>query len=178
MKKLPDTILQFYKHGEILEQYYNDNAYPVDFDLNGKLYKLNTNSNNTTRSTVFYHPRILQHKWESIKDANDLIHTSQTKMYINAGKILDTYYTCEAKLVDLVQTGCTDVLSPNIAQEITIEMFYKCSASMLSAFIKVRVLKNLLDTYMIPNKGKSGQVCAGDSDKNKGSIYDCISLSG
>ena len=60
-------------------------------------------------------------------------------MLINAEQILTTNKECEVKLVDLVQQGCTDVLSPIIAQEITIEMFSKCTSSMLSAFIKVRV---------------------------------------
>ena len=78
---------------------------------------------------------------------------------------------CEAKLVDLVEKGCTDALSTIIAQEITIDMFAKCSASMLGAFIKVRQLKNLLDSYMLPNKGKPSQVRAGVTDaKTKGPL--------
>ena len=77
MDRVPDLVLEFYKHGEILEQYYDDNKFPVDFDKNGKLYRLSSNANNITRSTVLYPPSILQNKRESIKMANDLINSSQ-----------------------------------------------------------------------------------------------------
>ena len=166
MKMVPAIVLEFYKNGEILEQFYDDKEFPLDFDKNGKLYRLNSNANNMTRSSVLYHPSILQNKRETIKKANDLINSDQTKALIDAEQLFVTNKECEDKLVQLVLPGSTDSFSIQIAQEITIEMFHKCSALLLCAFIKVRLLNNLLDTYMMPLKGKPGLVRSGLTDKN------------
>ena len=53
-----------------------------------------------------------------------------------------------------------------IQEKLTCEMFYKCSSMLLTAFIKVRVLTNLIEAYNIQNKGKPVDVNAGIMDRN------------
>ena len=84
MKIVPQPILQMYKSGEILEQFYDQHDFPIECDLNSNLYKLNSTANNMTRSTVLYHPSILLNKRESIKKANDTINEDQDKLLIDA----------------------------------------------------------------------------------------------
>lgn len=71
-----------------------------------------------TRSTILYHPNILNEKRESIKKANILINKGQSKVLVDAERILVLNKECEAKLVDQVQTGCKNVLTNIIADEI------------------------------------------------------------
>ena len=56
-----------------------------------------------------------------------------------------------------------------IQEQLTCEMFYKCSAMLLTDFIKVRVLTDLTEAYNILNKDKPVNVQAGIIDrKTKG----------
>ena len=95
MKMVPNAILQMYKNGEILEPYYDEYDFPIDCDLNGNLYTLNSNANNMTRSTVLYHPTILHNKREAIKKANDTINEDQNKLTIDAKRLLVLNEECE-----------------------------------------------------------------------------------
>ena len=59
-------LLQFYKCGEIMKSYDDDKQFPIDFDLKGNLYHLNSNADNMSRSTVLYHPSILSEKKRAV----------------------------------------------------------------------------------------------------------------
>ena len=53
----------------------------------------------------------------------------------------------------------------NIAEKLNIDLLHKCSASLLLAFIKVRVLKDLTENYVMLNKEKPIHIRAGMTDK-------------
>ena len=62
---------------------------------------------------------------------------------------------CETKLVELAQGNADNTCyTPMIQEQLTVDFFYKCSAMLLTAFIKVRALTDLTEAYNIPNKGK------------------------
>ena len=51
---------------------------------------------------------------------------------------------CETKVVELVQGNEENTCyTPMIQEQLTCEMFYKCTAMLLTAFIKVIVLTDL-----------------------------------
>ena len=54
---------------------------------------------------------------------------------------------------------------------INIDTLHKCSASLLTAFIKVRMKKDLTENYVMPNKGNPALIRAGVTDqKTKGPL--------
>ena len=56
-------------------------------------------------------------------------------------------------------------------QQMTCEIFYKCSAMLLTAFIKVRVLSDLTEAYNIPNKGKPVDAQAGIMNRKTKGLF-------
>ena len=97
--EIPAAILKFYKCGKILEAFYDERRFPIDFDLKGNIYRLNSNANNMHRSTVIYHPSILSDKRDIIRKANDLINESQERILQEAARLLVLNKECEMKLV-------------------------------------------------------------------------------
>ena len=71
-------------------------------------------------------------------------------------------------------TGCIDPNASYIAdihQKLSYDTFYKCTASYLNAFIRVRLLSDLTDMYLMPNKGKPNDIMAGLLDKKTQGSY-------
>ena len=164
MKMVPQAILQMYKSGEILETFYDHHDFPIDSDLNGILYQLNSTANNMTRSTVLYYPSILLNKRETIKKANDTKNEDQDKLLIDAKRLLVVNEECESKFFGLLG-GEQGVYNSYIAENLNIDTLHKCSASLLTASIKVRVLKDLTENYVMPNKRKPIHIREGVTDK-------------
>ena len=175
-KQIPSTILEMYKCGEITESFYDDTKFPIDFDLKGNIYKLNSNDNNMNRSTVLYHPRILADKRAVIKKAIDLINEDQDSMVYDATRLLVVNKQCEAKLIALCGGEDLTNYTTMIQDKLTHEIIHKCSAMLLNVFIKVRILKYLIEAYIMPKKGDPDKVLSGLVDKKtKGSFMIALS---
>ena len=67
MKHIPEAIFEFYKSSNSLESFADDRVFSLNLYLNGNLYRLNSQVDNLTRSTVLYHPSILVDKKTRIK---------------------------------------------------------------------------------------------------------------
>ena len=114
---IPAAILQFYKCGEILEYFYDEIKFPIDFDLKGSIYRLNRNANNMSRSTVLYHPSILSDKRDVIRKANNLINESLEMILQDAARLLVLNKECATKLVELVQGNAENTCYTPMIQE-------------------------------------------------------------
>ena len=56
-------------------------------------------------------------------------------------------------------------------ENVNLDTLNKCTASLLTAFIKVRIFKNLTVNYVMTNKGRLIQIRAGVTDqKTKGPL--------
>ena len=146
-KIISEAILQFYKCGEILELFYDDRKFGIDFDLKGNKYTLNSNANNMTRSTVLYHPKTLSDRRSTIKKAIDIMNEGQQKILDDAARLLIQNKECEKKLAELVGTDddLDNKYTTFIQEILNYDTFYKCSVALLNAFIKVRVLMDLTE---------------------------------
>lgn len=153
--------MQFYKCAEILESFYNDSKLPINSDLKGNLYILNSNANNMNRSTVRYYLNILSDKRAGIKKANNSINIDQDNILYDTARLLVVNKDCEIKLIALCGGEENPIYTPMIQEKLTYEVSHKCSAMLLNAFIRVRILKNLTDTYNMPNKGGPAKVLPG-----------------
>ena len=171
IKMVPACILQFYKYGETIESFYDDLNFPLDSDLNGNQYLLNSNADNMTRSTVLYHPRILVRKRGKIRQIAELKNSTQDKVLSDTQQLFVVNKQCGEKLVNLTIPGSKEEYSDCNFELITIDILYKCSAYLLTTFMKVRTLKDLTEPYILPNKGNPNDVRAGNVDKKQKDRY-------
>ena len=167
MKRVPEAVLEFYKSGKILESFYDQRGFPVDFYLNGNQYVLTSQADNMTRSRVLYHPTILRDKGAKIKQIIGTRNSAQEKLLSNAGQLLVLNKECEAKIVDLILPESKRAYSQDHFKLVTIDILYKYSASLPSFFIKVKSLKDLTEKVILPIKGKVEDVRSGVVDKNR-----------
>ena len=86
---------------------------------------------------------------------------AQEKLVLDAQQFLAVNNECNRRLVDIIKPGLNVEHSESIADDLTIKLFYKCSASLLTTLIKVKILENLTETLIVRNKGKSHEVTSG-----------------
>ena len=59
---LPSVISEIHSEGEVYEKFYDDLNFPVDQDIDGGVWKLNSSADHLTRSKVLYHPTVIAKK--------------------------------------------------------------------------------------------------------------------
>ena len=65
MRILPSVIAEMHSEGEVSEKFYDDLNFPVDQDIDGGVWKLNSSADHLTRSKVLYHPTVIAKKGKS-----------------------------------------------------------------------------------------------------------------
>ena len=68
-----------YDNGNIGEDFYDENEFPLDSDKDGKTYILNSVKDHLCRSKIMYHPKILADKKELINNKIAAIDNEKVK---------------------------------------------------------------------------------------------------
>ena len=170
MKMIPLAILEVYKSGEVSEEFYNTNNFPLDCDKDGNTWYLKSNADHLTRSKVLHHPMVI------LKKKNDILSCLRTKRMKDnklndaAKSLLSLNRDCEKQLLSQLNLPVTTVISAEVFEGSTLSQFFRCNVSMLSAFYKVRMLHNLTDKLVLPKKGTIDEAVAGIIDKKSNGL--------
>ena len=62
MTVLPYVISDIFSEGEVTEQFYDDNNFPLDRDHRGEVWRLKSTADHLTRYKVIYHPTVIEKK--------------------------------------------------------------------------------------------------------------------
>ena len=167
MKMLPAVIGEMHSEGEVSEQFYDDLNFPLDQDIDGGVWKLNSTADHLTRSKVLYHPTVIEKKKEELYLSKVTQNNKVVKAYEEAVKVFELNIDCEAEVFKMLEKNITDAVlraKVNISMA-TIEIFDKLKVKHLSSFYRCRVQEDLMKKIKIPQKGNLQKVAKGEVDK-------------
>ena len=165
--RLPSVISEMYANGEIPESFYDDNDYPLDKDHDGNIWRLTSNADHLTRSSVLYHPLVVQKKSDDIRICVNTRHQHDIRLITESNLTIEMNKDAVLKLKEMINQ-VKDISSMDdsaLLHEATLEMFEKIKAPLLSAFYKCRVLHDLKVKIPIPAKGNCKKINDGVLDK-------------
>ena len=82
---LPQLMSEMFTYGEISEEFFNANDFPLDYDHDGNIWHLKSSADHLTRSKVLYHPTAIAKKQEIIlqcmaaKNTKEMNTTSENR---------------------------------------------------------------------------------------------------
>ena len=67
LNQLNNVISEMMSEGDVVEEFYDDCSFPLDYDHDGNIWKLRSNADHLTSSKVLYHPSVVAKKNEDIR---------------------------------------------------------------------------------------------------------------
>ena len=167
LDQLHNVISEMMSEGDVVEEFYDDCSFPLDYDHDGNIWKLRSNDDHLTRSKVLYHPSVVAKKNEDIRLSVEAKTSKELKVYQDAKALMEVNKDIKVKLLNTIQEQLTTVgldTVPSLSL-CTIEMFDKLKVTELTAFYRVRVQDDLNTKFICPIKGTMDKVTAGVLDK-------------
>ena len=62
LSNLPYVLAEMFSNGEVPENYFDENQYPLDKDNDGNIWRLRSDADHLTRSKVMHHPTFIAKK--------------------------------------------------------------------------------------------------------------------
>ena len=178
LSELPGLICEMYSEGEISEQYYDDNHFPLDKDHRGTVWRLKSNADHLTRSKVLYHPSIIAKNNEDIRLCVESQTSKEVKVYQDAKAMYEVNKDLCIKLLAIVQDNLNQGNMDTVPALTlcTLEMFERVKVHALTAFYRCRMQSDLKMKFVCPAKGTIDKVRAGEVDKKQRSLVDSMLL--
>ena len=114
---LPQLMSEMFTYGEISEEFYNANDFPLDYDHDGNIWHLKSSADHLTRSKVLYHPTVIAKKQEIILQCMAAKNTKEMKAMDEAKAVLESNKDCEQAVINMVK-------EPKIVRTCPISIFY------------------------------------------------------
>ena len=137
MSTLPYVIAEMYSNGEVPENFYDENSFPLDKDNDGNVWKLRSEADHLTRSKVMYHPTVIEKKTEDIRVA---LHAKQVKanaVYNDGKQLIECNRDCETELLKYLSTSLDKDTTVTDLCHVTIAMLEKSMQDYWEPFINV-----------------------------------------
>ena len=100
-------INEMFHNGEVSEEYYNENNYPLDKDKGGNIWRLNSKADHLTRSKVLYHPAVIAKKNSDIRLCLEAKTSKELRAYEDAKTLYEMNKDTEVKLMAGIQEQLT-----------------------------------------------------------------------
>ena len=85
---LPKVMAEMFTYGEVSEELFNANEFPLDCDHDGNIWHLKSSADHLTRSKVLYHPTVIAKKQEVILQCMAAKNTKEMKAMDEANDVL------------------------------------------------------------------------------------------
>ena len=170
---IPNCLSEMFTHGEVSEDFYNENNFPVDRDHEGKKWHLKSAADHLTRSKVLYHPTVIAKKQDVILTCMAAKNAKQLKIRDEANDVLEQNKDCEQAIITMVKDtkDCNNMSNIDILSSASLAIFSSLNVVMLSSFYKARYLNDLTQKLILPNKGTFEKVQYKKKDKKINGPY-------
>ena len=164
---LPKVMSEMFTYGEVSEDFFNTNDFPLDSDHDGNIWHLKSTADHLTRSKVLYHPTVIAKKQEVILQCMAAKNTKAMKAMDEANDVLELNKDCENALINMVKgtKDCKDMSTIDILSDTSMIMFAGQRAPLLSSFYKCRFQTDLKKKIVLPSKGNMEKIDNKEKDK-------------
>ena len=171
---LPHVIAEMYSKGEVNEKFYQDHDFPLDADQDGNVWTLNSDADHLTRSKVMYHPSVIEKKANDIKLAMQSKIAKAEKRFQDATNLIELNKDCEKVMLRYLTTYIGREARMEDLSMLTLEITEKINATLLGAFYRCRIQKDLTDKVVLPIKGTAKRVRNNELTKKQMVLFSSV----